>query len=116
MSNFHLEAFKDGQTIFSVGDPATDLYSLEKGEVELLDRNSRVFGVIQQGQSFGEAAILSGGIRGASIRAKGEVVCKKISNIEAADLLTTYSPLLVTIMEALLLQQTMNNAVKSIDA
>ena len=64
------------------------------------------------GQSFGEAAILKGGIRGASIRAKGDVVFKKISNDDAAELLTSYSPLLVVIMEALLLQQVMNNAIK----
>jgi CRP-like cAMP-binding protein len=113
MSNFYLEEFQAGQTIFKVGDPATNLYFLEKGEVELIDRNDNVFGVIPQGQSFGEAAILSGGIRGASIRAKSDVVCKKINNIEAADLLSSYSPLLVVIMEALLLQQTMNNAVKN---
>ncbi len=113
MSNFYLEEFQAGQIIFKVGDPATHLYFLEKGEVELIDRNDHVFGVIPQGQSFGEAAILSGGIRGASIRAKSDVVCKKINNLEAAELLSTYSPLLVVIMEALLLQQTMNNAVKN---
>lgn len=113
MSNFQIEEFSAGQTIFKLGDPATHLYFLEKGEVELIDKNERVYGVIPQGQSFGEAAILSGGIRGASIRAKGEAVCKKINNQEAAELLSTYSPLLVVIMEALLLQQTMNNAIKN---
>ena len=114
MQNFKIEKFSDGQHIFKLGELANDLYFLEQGQVELLDAQERVFGVIPQGQSFGEAAILSGGIRGASIRAKGDVVCKKIANHEAATLLTSYSPLLVVIMEALLLQQTMNNAIKSL--
>jgi len=35
-----------------------------------------------------------------------------IQNDEAAELLSSYSPLLVVIMEGLLLQQVMNNAIK----
>jgi CRP-like cAMP-binding protein len=112
MQNFLTEHFQGGEFIFEVGDPASDLYFLESGEVELVDRNGKAFGLIPAGQSFGEAAILKGGIRTASIRAKGDVICKKISNIDAAELLTTFSPLLVIMMEALLLQQTMNNAIK----
>ena len=103
MSQFKLEKFVDGQFICKSGDPATHLYFLQEGEVEL---------VAESGQSFGEAAILKGGIRGASIRSKGDVICKVISNDQAAELLTSYSPLLVVIMEALLLQQAMNNSIK----
>jgi CRP-like cAMP-binding protein len=112
MQNFLTENFQHGEFIFKVGDPASDLYFLESGEVELVDKNGKVFGLIPAGQSFGETAILSGGIRTATIRAKGDVICKKINNIDAAELLTTFSPLLVIMMEALLLQQTMNNAIK----
>ena len=104
--------FTDGQYIFKMGDQATHLYFLQQGTVELLNDSNQVFGAIPQGQSFGEAAILKGGIRGASIRAKGDVVCKMIQNDDAAELLSSYSPLLVIIMEGLLLQQVMNNAIK----
>lgn len=110
--NFQVVNFTDGQYIFKIGDQATHLYYLQQGEVELLNESNQVFGVIPQGQSFGEAAILKGGIRGASIRAKGDVICKKIQNDDAAELLSSYSPLLVIIMEGLLLQQVMNNAIK----
>ena len=112
MSEFKLEKFLDGQFICKSGDPSTHLYFLKEGEVELISATGQVFGVIPQGQSFGEAAILRGGIRGASVRAKGDVVCQVIANEQAVELLTSYSPLLVVIMEALLLQQAMNNAVK----
>jgi CRP-like cAMP-binding protein len=112
MENFTEETFTPGQTIFTTGDQATHLYFLEKGEVELTDKAGNVFGSIPQGQSFGEAAILFGGIRAAGVRAKTDVVCKKINNEDASELLKSYSPLLVVIMEALLLQLSMNNTIK----
>jgi CRP-like cAMP-binding protein len=109
LSQFTVEKFLDGQFICKAGDPATHLYFLQEGEVELVSASGQFFGRIPEGQSFGEAAILKGGIRGASIRANGDVVCKVISNYQAAELLTSFSPLLVVIMEALLLQLAMNN-------
>ncbi len=112
MNQFTVVKFIDEEFICKSGDPATHLYFLQAGEVELVGASGQVFGVIPQGQSFGETAILKGGVRSASIRAKGNVVCKVISNDQAAELLTSYSPLLVVIMEALLLQQAMNNAIK----
>lgn len=112
MSQFTVEKFLDKEIVFNSGEPATHLYFLQEGEVELLSASGQVFGTIPQGQSFGEAAILKGGIRGASIRAKGNVVCKVIRNDQAAELLSSFSPLLVVIMEALLLQQAMNNSIK----
>ena len=113
MINFQVVNFAAGQYIFKMGDQATHLYFLQQGEVELLNGSDQVFGVIPQGQSFGEAAILKGGIRGASIRAKGDVVCKMIENDDATKLLSSFSPLLVIILESLLLQQAMNNAIKN---
>ena len=113
MINFQVVNFVDDQYIFKIGDQATHLFFLQQGEVELLNEANQVFGVIPQGQSFGEAAILKGGIRGASIRAKGDVVCKMIQNDDATELLSSFSPLLAIIMEGLLLQQMMNNAIKN---
>ncbi len=112
MKNFSQEEFTAGENIFRAGDQATHLYFLEKGEVELTDSSGNVFGSISQGQSFGEAAILSGGIRAASIRAKTNVICKKINNEDVSELLKSYSPLLVVILESLLLQLSMNNTIK----
>ena len=112
MSQFTVEKFLDGQFICKSGDPASHLYYLHEGEVELLSDTGQFFGRIQEGQSFGEAAILKGGIRGASVRASGDVVCKVITKDQATELLTSFSPLLVVIMEALLLQLAMNNSIK----
>jgi CRP-like cAMP-binding protein len=112
LNQFTVEKFIDEQFIFKAGDPATQLFYLQEGEVELVSESGQFFGRISQGQSFGEAAILRGGIRSASIRANGDVVCKVITNDQAIEMLTSYSPLLVVILEALLLQQAMNNFIK----
>ena len=112
MSDFKTETFEAGQFICKVGDQATHLYFLQKGSVELVSASDDAFAVIPEGQSFGEAAILKGGIRAASIRAKTDAICKVIGNEQARELLISHSPLLVVIMEGLLLQQAMANAIK----
>ena len=78
MSAFKIENFVDGDVIFKIGDPANNLYILSDGQVDLLDDNGFVFDQIQKGEPFGEAAFLNGGFRSATVRAKGNVVCKKI--------------------------------------
>jgi len=82
---------------------------IQSGTVELLTKDGVVFASISGVESFGEQAFLTGGIRGASVRAKDAVVCIQVHEKEARLSLATHSDLLVTILEALLLQQSMNN-------
>ena len=84
MATFDIEKFTDGDVIIKIGDPADYLYILSEGVVDLLDDKGLVFDQIQKGQPFGEAAFLDGGFRSATVRAKGNVVCKKIKNDAAA--------------------------------
>ncbi|MDH4480677.1 MAG: cyclic nucleotide-binding domain-containing protein [Rhodoferax sp.] len=112
MSNFITRSFEDGALIFSAGDVAHHLYFIQAGTVEMLNAQGAVFAEVTQGQTFGEAAILQGGIRSATVRAKGAVSCTLMGATEACEMLQTYSPLLVTIVEALLLQQSMQNTMR----
>ena len=112
VKEFDVQTFPDGEMIFKGGDVASHLFFIQSGAVDLISAQGVVFGEVPKGQSFGEAAILAGGIRGASIRAKGEVVCTRIEADVAAQLLNAHSPLLVTILEALLLQQSMQNSLR----
>ena len=114
MATFNTENFVDGDVIFKIGDPADHLYILSEGLVDLLDDKGFVFDQIQKGQPFGEAAFLDGGFRSATVRAKGNVVCKKIKNDTAAQMLDSFSPLLVLVMEALLLQQITYRSIKNL--
>ncbi|GDX57879.1 MAG: hypothetical protein RL342_741 [Pseudomonadota bacterium] len=112
MADFETEEFADGQLVFSAGDFASHLFYIKQGAVQILAESGAVIAEVAQGQSFGETAILKGGVRSFSVRAKGAMVCSKIGSDEAAQLLTTYSPFLVTILEALLLQQNMHNKLR----
>jgi hypothetical protein len=113
MSEFETQTYADGQFIFSIGDLAEHLYVIENGTVDLINAQANVFASVLAGQSFGEAAILQGGVRSAGARAKGEVQCRRITAAQASELLLSHSPLLVVILEALLLQQSMHNALRN---
>jgi CRP-like cAMP-binding protein len=112
VSSFETLAFTDSEKIFSLGDPAEHLYFLQSGTVEMVDGKGSVFAEVSQGNTFGEAAILPGGIRGATVRAKGTVRCKLMGAQAACGMLHASSPLLVTIVEALLLQLSMQNTMR----
>ena len=91
----------------------TDLPSPTKGQVDLINVQGNVYASAAAGQSFGEAAILQGGVRSASARANGEVDLRRITAANASELLLSHSPLLVVILEALLLQQSMQNKLRN---
>ena len=113
MSEFTIVTFEPGQRIFTAGDAADHLYFIQQGIVQLLDAHDKAFAQISKGESFGEQAFLTGGIRGASAQALDEVSCMQISSADANQLLTEASPLLVPVFEALLLQQNMHNSLRS---
>ena len=113
MSEFKSHVYADGEAIFSIGDSAEHLYFIEKGKVDLINAQGNVYASAFAGQSFGEAAILQGGVRSASARANGEVDCRRITAENASELLLSHSPLLVVILEALLLQQSMHNTLRN---
>ena len=113
MNQFESLKFADGEDIFAIGALAEHLYFIENGSVELINAQGHAFASAMKGQSFGEAAILQGGVRSAGARAKGAVDCRRISAEKASELLLTYSPLLVVILESLLLQQSMQNALRN---
>lgn len=58
------ESFDEGATLYTVGDPADNLFILESGRVEFLigrdDRTSPAGFVLRKGEVFGWAALLDG--------------------------------------------------------
>ena len=112
MADFYKVVYEDGEHIFEAGANAGNLYILMDGCVELVGADGQAFAQVPVGQSFREQAFLRGGIRGAGARAKGQTTCAKIAAEDAAAMLRNASPLLVHILEALLLQQNMNNALR----
>ena len=113
MSDFLKVSYATGELIFSAGDVADQLFFIQQGQVELLNAEGKAFTTLKAGESFGEQAFLSGGIRGASAQALGEVTCLKVSSEQANQMMSGTSTSLVPVFEALLLQLNMNNALRS---
>jgi small-conductance mechanosensitive channel/CRP-like cAMP-binding protein len=72
----HPLLYSPGEIIIRQGDPGTELYALERGQVELVTSNEQGQPVrvsaLDAGAVFGEAAFLTGGPRAATIVALSE--------------------------------------------
>lgn len=114
MANFPVSSFTPTNLIFEKGDPADKFFVIESGEVEIFDpsANTRI-AKLTEGDAFGEQAILSGGIRGASAKALTNVSCVEITTAKLRDMLMHEDGLLRPTVEALLLQLTLHNELKA---
>src|SRR5439155_25520497 len=70
--------YRPGDLIIKQGDPATNFYVIEQGEVEVVrttpkDPNGGVVAVLGPGSFFGEKALLNNEARVASVRARTAV-------------------------------------------
>ena len=64
----------EGEVLFRAGDPGDALYIVAKGIVEVVAESEppRVLAELGEGQAVGEMALLGGGIRNATVRAKAD--------------------------------------------
>lgn len=105
-------AYADGQVLFSKGDSAQHLAIIVQGAVEVFDpTDNRALATLGVGSSFGEQAVLEGGVRSASVRAVGEVKCIEINTVPLRAVLRSDTGLLRPTVEALLLQLGMVNQI-----
>lgn len=114
MSSFDEISLEEGQILFKAGDVADRLYFIKSGSIQMADKNSgAVFATLLEGDSFGEQAMLQGGIRGATAIAGKGTVLLEITADGLRTLLKTASPLLTPVFEAMMMQQNMHNALRS---
>ena len=59
-----------GETIIRYGELATEMYFICRGEVDVLDKSGDIIGQLQDGEFFGEVALLLATPRTADIRAR----------------------------------------------
>ncbi len=112
MSEFQLAAFNEGDVIFKMGDDADTFYVVQEGVVTLTDGLGKAFAKIGAGDSFGEQALLTGGIRGATAHARTQVKCVCITTDRMVAYLRSGSPLLTSALESLLLELSMKNSLQ----
>ena len=79
----HIDA---GETLFHAGDPGDALYIVAKGQVEVLagakgagEAEARSIARLGEGHAFGEMALISGGVRTATVRAVEETELVEIA-------------------------------------
>jgi CRP-like cAMP-binding protein len=113
MTAFTKVEYAAGDFIFRAGDSALDLFMVQEGTIELVNSNTNTaFASIGPGVSLGEQALVPGGIRGASAKAVTSVIVLKISAEDLKALMNTKSKQLIPVLEALMLQQSMHNALR----
>lgn len=115
--NFPTSTFAANNVIFNKGDQANKFFIIQSGLVEIFDPNTnQSIATISEGDAFGEQAILVGGIRGASAKALNETTCMEITTLKLREMLRHEEGILRPAIEALLLQLTMHNELKTLSA
>jgi CRP-like cAMP-binding protein len=71
-------SFKQGETIFKKGDPATELYVIQSGHVEIQYGN-RLLDTLEEHNIFGEMALIDNSPRSATAIASTDVILIPIS-------------------------------------
>jgi hypothetical protein len=102
--------FAPGQLLFNKGDGADNFFVIRKGNVALFEPTSqKEIAVLPAGVSFGEQAILVGGVRSVSARSVDGVICLALSAKTLRDMLEGQEGSIKPVIEALLLQLYLRN-------
>ena len=102
--------FPPGQLLFNKGDAADRFYVIRQGEVALLEPSTqKQIATLGPGTSFGEQAILVGGVRSVSARAVNDVICLALSAETLRQMLELEPGTIKPVFEALLLQLYLHN-------
>jgi hypothetical protein len=102
--------FAPDEILFHKGDSADRFYVIRQGEVSLFEPSTqKQIATLSAGTSFGEQAILVGGVRSVSARALGGVVCLAISAQTLRDMLEVEQGSIKPVFESLLLQLYLHN-------
>ena len=106
--------FPEGRVIFEKGEKADFFYVLVSGKVALFEPSNQSFTAhLEPGSSFGEQAILVGGVRSLTAQAAEATVCKAISAETLSEMLNQGKGVTRPLVYALLLELSMTNDLKS---
>lgn len=97
--------YQPGDYVFRQGDPATNFYVIEKGEVDVLrtvgGEPAALLSILGPGEFFGEMALIDDQLRNASIRARTAVEVVVMGRRVFADISTALTPFRALLTEAI---------------
>jgi zinc transporter ZupT len=105
VNTVHLSA---GEVLFRAGDPGDALFIVATGLVEVASESGSPLGSLGEGQAFGEMALLSGGVRTATVRAATAVDLLRIDRIDF-DRMAEADPQLATAVQQLSRDRALKN-------
>lgn len=115
LTPFPTRSYQPGEILFNRGDAAQVFYVIQRGEVDFFVPPEDTFLVrLGPGASFGEQALLRGGLRNAKAVVVSELVCTEITAQALQDSVLAQHSLIRPVLEALLMQLSLNNAVRSV--
>ncbi len=79
--------FRNGQDICTIDGEPDGMYFLESGTAVVLDRDGEQINVLQEGQYFGEYAVLSQQRRLSTVRSHGQTIVYRLSNDDMMEIL-----------------------------
>ncbi len=86
------QSFAPGETLFAVRDTVTSLYVIVDGEVEITDETGIQLSILGSRNSFGERALLRGGIASRAAVVTAETTTILIPSDVLTGLIETYEP------------------------
>jgi glutaminase len=105
-SRVQRRTFAAGSTVVTRGDSSTELFLIESGQanvtIGLEGGGRRRLSTMGPGMSFGEAALLDGGLRSADVVADTDLVCLVLSVSGFEDILAEHPAVAVTLLRNLL--------------
>jgi CRP-like cAMP-binding protein len=111
---FPIQSYKAGDVLFSRGDAANTFYMIESGDVDLFVPPANTFLVrLGPGEAFGEQAILTGGVRGATAIAVTDMVCIQMTAESLQEIVQSQTSLIRPVLEGLFLQLYLQNSIRS---
>lgn len=107
--------FQAGDVLFTRGDPAHTLYIIDSGAVDLFVPPGKTFLVrLEAGACLGEQALIAGGVRSATAVAATDVRCTELTAKSLQERVMDETTLVRPVLEALLMQLSLVNAVHSV--
>lgn len=111
---FPIQSYKAGDVLFSRGEQANTFFMIESGEVDLFVPPANTFLVrLGPGEAFGEQAILTSGVRGATAIAVTDLICVQMTAESLQEIVQSQTSLIRPVLEALFLQLYLNNSIRS---